>query len=1774
MEKAEVVATKVEATEEKGVVAVAGAAATAATQETPRLGGALPDRAAAATDASPPAATVTTMAARENDEETRPAGARYETDECWAAAVAVTLAACAATVSQTARHGNKLLRQLNDKEWVRLHAANLVSDVCSEWKSMPNDAIRAFVKVAESVVLTDEGGTLSDFVSYGKWRPALERGIAALVFDKHPYGGVGHWTAMVKHGGKWWHVDDTLRTRAGPEVTAKACYWVFFSEDQPRRRGGAQPPPAAPMSQKQTGGAHQEAADTTEPERTVAVPLGRSKRLSVDAELEQTFALSDMQRHNMLRANLPSPGSLRAVLLPEPCSRRQHRFAYVNEVWNAAYVRVHAAADVRRRAGGADSKKKQQVWKTVPTSPQTTARQKAAAAAAECAKGAKAAAKAAKQRAAAAPRAVQSPPAAVTEKASAPTAVARKTTQKAAAATTPPPTRPAEKTAAADQHVKTRTVADKQSAEGRGSNNNQAARPATTSSTANPAASAPASGVTAPRANSPGRPRKNKNGAIATKYAADGRSPTNLSQRDCAIAAAMWMLVAIVQTPGVMQVDKPQRPTENHIAEAAWRALYERDDAAVDAVREATGQTLDGNGLRKLQEPTEMLIFLGDACTELGVRGEDMRYVHGDGKRTAPLAVDHDVLPGSLIVCLPTFDMGALTAKIMDIGHGVKARVEAVIMMTRPSFGEAEAARHYWTVIRQRDESQDKATEDNAFQRFDDGERSAVRKLEAMREGTPCVVLFRVVSVPTARVIGVPAARAVGAVAARVTARSAARTEEQKAGPMRSAAADISASAIIDGAATIEDSKRHQVQPTDVPLASRMQAKALTAMRVHRQWMKADMVVTGLSKRVRERHRRLLMDFRAWITPETAEMPLDDALVQFISKTRHHGKRNKAWSESSTLRNMTALAGAFTQLPVYTDCRASIDLGRSPTWKSALRGQEIKTKMAEPVNQAAMRYGDVKIAVEAAVAADDNEVAVAIMLTWLCAGRVGDATQFHCEDIEFAPIDQALRFQHVKILMRRGKTAKQADPHTVYSVVPPEWKATMDLYMEKRGKQQTLFTRATDRDWGKLSAAITAALRVAGEQFGQRALRRGALQTIAADPAVDLATLRTFSGHTNDATLLRYLNWGHESGKQAALAQTAARNLFPTDPYGARRAAATNNDDDDDDDADDDGALLIGGARNEIVDHDLMMSFLRASPTMGAPKSCYIAEAGEPALDRNEASIHCKYLPTTIGMEAVANLPGAPESRTGETFARVRRWVEDDSIYELHKVPMRGARGIPRANYTKKWIDDLEKNGVISRVAKEEIRGWTKVYAVPEPLKHRFRPIMHTKDINDACGRDTIEKWVFPSKATIAAAVHDGDYIIALDFSAYYHQFALAPEIGRRMCFGWNHKFYKLDRAAMGQRQMVDVANATTTRILDFEHRSKRVQSIIDNVSFIGNREDVIDDAWEFVQRCRTVLATLNEIDVRTATRGDVEKLVRQEADWGGVHINLVDKSVALMEKITRKTELSWSRRAHWQWRHFAAHVGLLFWAWGITDLPMSEFFPALRFISEVGKAATEALERVRADRGLPADAMPPNPFWHEHAKVWPSALPALERWTELVVRNAPRAVLEQRPPEVIFECDASKKGYAVGALNLVTGETLAFAEKWSPEMRRRFGDKLRESTTSENFGVTFSLIACHRKWPDATRFAGTNDNTVAVVSSRKRFNSKSWAINESLRIRDEIFSAQRFDVLMKPCAGLSNIADAGSRGIVFDELSGEDAQILRSRWGISDGSSTLASSD
>ena len=442
-------------------------------------------------------------------------------------------------------------------------------------------------------------------------------------------------------------------------------------------------------------------------------------------------------------------------------------------------------------------------------------------------------------------------------------------------------------------------------------------------------------------------------------------------------------------------------------------------------------------------------------------------------------------------------------------------------------------------------------------------------------------------------------------------------------------------------------------------------------------------------------------------------------------------------------------------------------------------------------------------------------------------------------------------------------------------------------------------------------------------------------------------------------------------------------------------------------------------------------------------------------------------------MEAVEALEGGETSLAD--FQHVRGWVEDDSRYEA--VPVVGSHRTPTTSMPQEWIDTLLSGGVIEAVRRADVRGHVLMFGVPEPAKKRWRPIKYTRDANDVLGKETLMKLAFPTKQQICDLVHHGDCCIALDFASYYDQFEYAEDIGRRFCFRVGGNYYRLRKLAMGQRQAVEVAACTTARLMDFSPRCKTA-SIIDNVIFVGSRDDVIRDATAYVERVRAVNAQLNEDTT------DIAALVQTVCDWGGVHLDFTAKTSCLAQ-MTNKAEYSWRNRRAWTWRQFAAHVGLLFWSWQLIQLPMPDFFPLLRFVSNASAMLAQHDE-----------------LWDEPAAVWDSAWPALERWTLLMLRNAPRPVPQELRPEWLVATDASEFGWGYFAVHNTTGAVRTHGAPWTHEFRRIYGNRVGVSTFSEPQGVVNSL--CHLLRPtEPQRVRIMTDNTVTQASFQRGYNSR-----------------------------------------------------------------------
>jgi hypothetical protein len=493
-----------------------------------------------------------------------------------------------------------------------------------------------------------------------------------------------------------------------------------------------------------------------------------------------------------------------------------------------------------------------------------------------------------------------------------------------------------------------------------------------------------------------------------------------------------------------------------------------------------------------------------------------------------------------------------------------------------------------------------------------------------------------------------------------------------------------------------------------------------------------------------------------------------------------------------------------------------------------------------------------------------------------------------------------------------------------------------------------------------------------------------------------------------------------------------------------------------------------------------------------------------------------------------------------------KRYLQEVSLYEsaLNRSSSScdlDVSQIPCTKVSKAHVDRLAEFDSIFEVPAEDARGFVKLFTVLELHKKRHRAIKHTFEANDVFGKETLRPLKFPTKKEICEFVLHGSHFAAFDFAAYYDQFTYDPEIGKFFCFRKGKKVYALKNLAMGQRQAVQIAQSATNIILDFpDRRCKVVSSVIDNVIFVGSYEDVLHDAKIFIERCKAVNCALNDLD-QIELKGP-EFYIKTCDDWCGVRIDSEKKTASLTQKTVEKLEASWSNRQNWTWRNFAAHIGLLFWTWGIIDIPIETFHPLLNFISSTSRLLQEDLS-----------------LWDSPANVFNSVWPNLNEWTSLALANRPRQVKPSSSLKWYVVTDASCWGWGYVALNLATGEIQTYGHKWSKEQltfifSRRGVDKIKKSVYSEPLAIYNSLIHLlqhgspkdlHISSTDRMRVHVATDNSAAKHTFSRGFATRSFDINQSIEKLRAAFPDSGFDISYSYIPGYRNPADVFSRGKV-----------------------------
>jgi hypothetical protein len=519
---------------------------------------------------------------------------------------------------------------------------------------------------------------------------------------------------------------------------------------------------------------------------------------------------------------------------------------------------------------------------------------------------------------------------------------------------------------------------------------------------------------------------------------------------------------------------------------------------------------------------------------------------------------------------------------------------------------------------------------------------------------------------------------------------------------------------------------------------------------------------------------------------------------------------------------------------------------------------------------------------------------------------------------------------------------------------------------------------------------------------------------------------------------------------------------------------------------------------------------------------------------------HVKKLGRRIDMDAVMALSGGDNTRNPVRSAK--KLLENADVYARY-LPGRTARDVTTARLLPHHAEALLAAGIVEPVDPADVRGRVFVFAVPEHAKQRFRVIQHTADVNarmpSAC------PVAFNSIAKRCSFVHSGSHALQLDFAAYYTQFELADAVRNFFCFRLPREdgtstLVRLCVGPTGQSHMVYNAVAVTRHLLAFDRKSPVSDDHIDNVLFVGTDASVTSDAATLCERCDAVGVTINE------DTSDLAALVTTSCDWCGLRIDFTEKTVALTQKVTTKIRLSWSLRAGWTWRGFAAHLGLLFYSMQVLEVRVGAFFNLLRFASRI------AHDMQAADDTL----------WDAPADVWPSALADLERWTSVALANHPRKVPEHVDDAVLVAVDSCAYGWGYVAFDIATGLTFAHGEPWSPEFVQQNGvEKLRRSTFTEPWGILSMKRHLLPQLAGPRRLRVGTDSVTAAATFRRGYSAASHDLNTVATADRETFPIDTHPCEFVSIAGKDNVfADALSRGrdLIASESNGLEASLRR----------------
>ena len=770
--------------------------------------------------------------------------------------------------------------------------------------------------------------------------------------------------------------------------------------------------------------------------------------------------------------------------------------------------------------------------------------------------------------------------------------------------------------------------------------------------------------------------------------------------------------------------------------------------------------------------------------------------------------------------------------------------------------------------------------------------------------------------------------------------------------------------------------------------------------------------------------------------------PLGRALLEVLSRERI----SRRWKWTTAQKKAATTQGTLRMLPLYREA-AAIDLTKDAEWASGLKYFGMRAKEEVPRAVRPMNHTHARDAVRLAETA---KVKVAIALSWLVAGRVGDILELRAEDVSYDP-----NTKMVSLTYRRGKTVSRRGPYSVHSEVTEEW---AQLFA-------TFFGKSAPRPFAGVKVAdVTKALRRVDPALEARSIRRGAIQTMAVSGVPD-EVLIMFSGHATIGMLHRYLQWGSVGSVKKNLMAAAAREL--TKPAKA----------------------IKGGGAVHVAEENRKPRFLQFLGKEMPPSSDLAKWLGE-RVDTRGWPLHVKPVSGAVNLYKLQDLPMGTETRA--RLEEGTRWLRSTGPYEELLQTRKYIRGSEQSiiRLNRKDMDGCIASGKfeLAEPTTCENAVGARIFTRAEQNKRRRRPLLEPH-INDKFqSRPGVR---LPLATDIEQCVRRfrGGSACILDFASWYDQLPLSEQV--RAYFGAPHrgKVVVPKTLPMGFRMSCRIAQNVTLALVDKcgDGLDVAIQCYIDNILIIGKNDEDVQEAERRVRQRAALVGAIFNAEV-IHSRGKFEFL-GVEYDLEHATAGVTAKSRSQLQRIRSRLEqvigascgpmidLRAAKRA------VAAVYGTAIFCSRVAGRTLARDFWPLRYLREMEGAT----------------------HWDEWSAKAPmmrrDTATQLLRWLREIGETAPRnLIIDERPVDAVVFVDASANAW--GAVCVEEGRVTTMAGPW------QHPERMWSSVAAEPRAMWEAVRNCkHNRW---RKIVIVTDHDPLVWAAQRGY-GKAYEYNRTL---------------------------------------------------------------